>query len=301
MKEIFAFLERTAFSLGDQQVTFGQLLIVPTLVIVGLLLTKWLVRIVSNRLASRNVNPDVIHLVRRVFYILAVAVLFMTLLDLINVPLTAFAFVSGAVAIGVGFGAQNIINNFISGWILMWERPIRIGDFLEVGDSSGTVEAINTRSTRIRRTDGVHMLIPNSALLENTVVNWTLVDRVTRTTVRVGVAYGSPVRSVAELIEQSVCEQEAVLKEPEPLVIFEDFGDNALVFDAYFWVHAVGDRDLRVIRSNIRFRIDALFSENDIVIAYPQRDVHIDGSISLMGASEDVSTPIGETIDTKQR
>jgi small-conductance mechanosensitive channel len=301
VKEIFAFLERTAFSLGDQQVTFGQLLIVPTLVIVGLLLTKWLVRIVSNRLASRNVNPDVIHLVRRVFYILAVAVLFMTLLDLINVPLTAFAFVSGAVAIGVGFGAQNIINNFISGWILMWERPIRIGDFLEVGDSSGTVEAINTRSTRIRRTDGVHMLIPNSALLENTVVNWTLVDRVTRTTVRVGVAYGSPVRSVAELIEQSVCEQEAVLKEPEPLVIFEDFGDNALVFDAYFWVHAVGDRDLRVIRSNIRFRIDALFSENDIVIAYPQRDVHIDGSISLMGASEDVSTPIGETIDTKQR
>ncbi len=281
--------------------TFGQLLIVPTLLIVGLLLTKWLVRIVSNRLASRNVNPDVIHLVRRIFYILAVAVLFMTLLDLINVPLTAFAFVSGAVAIGVGFGAQNIINNFISGWILMWERPIRIGDFLEVGDSSGTVEAINTRSTRIRRTDGVHMLIPNSALLENTVVNWTLVDRVTRTTVRVGVAYGSPVRSVAELIEQSVCEQEAVLKEPEPLVIFEDFGDNALVFDAYFWVHAVGDRDLRVIRSNIRFRIDALFSENDIVIAYPQRDVHIDGSISLMGASEDVSTPIGETIDTKQR
>ena len=137
MKEIFAFLERTAFSLGDQQVTLGQMLFVPTLVIVGLLLTKWLVRIVSNRLASRNVNPDVIHLVRRIFYILAVAVLFMTLLDLINVPLTAFAFVSGAVAIGVGFGAQNIINNFISGWILMWERPIRIGDFLEVGDARG--------------------------------------------------------------------------------------------------------------------------------------------------------------------
>ena len=227
MKEIFAFLERTAFSLGDQQVTLGQLLIVPTLLIVGLLLTKWLVRIVSNRLASRNVNPDVIHLVRRIFYILAVAVLFMTLLDLINVPLTAFAFVSGAVAIGVGFGAQNIINNFISGWILMWERPIRIGDFLEVGDARGSVEAINTRSTRIRRTDGVHMLIPNSALLENTVVNWTLVDRVTRTTVRVGVAYGSPVRSVAELIEQAVCEQDSVLKEPEPLVIFEDFGQCA--------------------------------------------------------------------------
>lgn len=107
-------------------------------------------------MAQRQVEADVIHLVRRVFYIVALAILAITTLDLLNVPLTAFAFVSGAVAIGVGFGAQNIINNFISGWILMWERPIRIGDFLEIGEAYGTVESINTRSTLIRRTDGAH-------------------------------------------------------------------------------------------------------------------------------------------------
>ena len=286
MKDAIEFLNRSILTIGEQQVSVGQLLFVPVLLIIGFILTRWLAQFLSNRLTAKKANPDLIHLIRRVIYIIAFTVLFITALDMINVPLTAFAFVSGAVAIGVGFGAQNIINNFISGWILMWERPIRIGDFLEVGDARGIVESIDTRSTRIRRTDGVHMLIPNSALLENTVVNWTLVDRVTRTIVRVGVEYGSPVRRVAELIEQAATENADVLSEPAPLVIFDDFGDNALIFDLYFWVFAVGDRDLRVIRSNIRFRIEELFAENDIVIAFPQRDVHIDGSINVLsGAS----------------
>jgi len=279
--ELLSILDTVVFNLGDRPVTFLQLLSVPLLLIAGYLLIGWGGRILARRLAAGNVSPDLIHLIRRIFYILAIALLIFTTLDLLNVPLTAFAFVSGAIAIGVGFGAQNIINNFISGWILMWERPIRIGDFLEVGETRGTVEAINTRSTRIRRVDGVHLLIPNSQLLENTVVNWTLVDRVTRTTVRVGVEYGSPVRLVAELMEQTAKENDKILKEPPPLVIFEDFGDNALIFDLYFWVMAAADRDLRVIRSSIRFRIDELFAEHNLVIAFPQRDVHIDGALEL--------------------
>ncbi len=112
----------------------------------------------------------------------------------------------------------------------MWERPIRIGDFLKLGDSRGTVEAINTRSTRIRRVDGVHLLIPNSFLLENAVVNWTLVDRRTRTSVRVGVSYGSPVKLVAQLLERAVNEQEGVLDDPKAVVFFKEFADNALNF-----------------------------------------------------------------------
>ena len=275
-------LDNVIFTLSGQDFTLGQLLIVPTTIAVGYIVIKWLARVITSRLVARNLQPDLVHLIRRIFYIVALVVLVITLLDLINVPLTAFAFVSGAVAIGVGFGAQNIINNFISGWILMWERPIRIGDFLEVGENKGTVEAINTRSTRIRRTDGVHMLIPNSALLENTVVNWTLIDKQTRTLVRVGVAYGSPVKQVADLILQAARENEELMKEPEPRVFFEDFGDNALVFDVYFWINATADRDLRAIRSAIRFRIAELFEENGIVIAFPQRDVHLDGSLTLL-------------------
>ncbi len=277
MERFSAILGFPVVTLGEQVITVGQIGLVLAIAVIGYLLARWVERLLVRRMSARAVNPDVVHLVRRIYIIAVVVVLVFTILDLLKVPLAAFAFISGAIAIGVGFGAQNIINNFISGWILMWERPIRIGDFLEIGDTRGTVEAINTRSTRIRRIDGVHLLIPNSHLLENMVVNWTLVDRLTRTGVRVGVAYGSPVRRVAELMEQAATEHADVLDEPKPLVIFEDFGDNALIFDLAVWVLAGGDRDLRQVRSDIRFRIDELFREHGITIAFPQRDVHVDG------------------------
>ena len=208
-----------------------------------------------------------------------IATLAITSMDILNIPLTAF--VSGAIAIGVGFGAQNIINNFISGWILMWERPIRIGDFLEVGDARGVVECINTRSTLIRRNDGVHMLVPNSQLLENTVTNWTLIDKNARTFVRVGVSYGSDVLLVQTLLFQVLEERDDILPHPKPIVLFEDFGDNALIFDMVFWVNAVSETDIRRRRSEIRFRIYDLFNQNDICIAYPQRDIHLDGNLTI--------------------
>jgi small-conductance mechanosensitive channel len=275
MDRLMQFFNRPLVTVADQSVTAGQIALAILVVILVYILARALERFMVRRLTAREVSPDLIHLCRRIYLVLVLAVLLISILDFLNVPIAAFAFISGAVAIGVGFGAQNIINNFISGWILMWERPIRIGDFLEVGETRGTVEAINTRSTRIRRVDGVHLLVPNSHLLENMVVNWTLIDRLTRTQIRVGVAYGSPVRKVAELIAQAAKEQENVLSEPKSLVVFDDFGDNALAFDLYFWVMATGDRDLRVIRSDIRFRIEELFREHGITIAFPQRDVHL--------------------------
>lgn len=281
MDQITAFLNKPTFNVYGQSLTTGDWLIVPTVLIVGWLLIKWLVSFISNRLVASNVDINVVHLIQRIIYVVAIIILAMTTLELIHVPLTAFAFISGAVAIGVGFGAQNIINNFISGWILMWERPIGIGDFLEVDDTKGTVEAINVRSTRIKRVDGVHMLIPNSKLLENSVINWNLIDRNIRTNVRIGIAYDANEELAAELIMQAVEEQAELLSDPPPIVIFDDFGDNALMFDTFFWVEAIADRDLRIIRSNIRFRIRQLFRENNIVIAFPQRDIHIDGELTL--------------------
>jgi small-conductance mechanosensitive channel len=222
-----------------------------------------------------KVDPNAALVIQRVFFYGALLVLFITALGMLNIPVTALAFISGAVAIGIGFGAQNIINNLISGWILMSERPVRIGDFIEIDDNRGVVESIGNRSTRIRRVDGVHLLVPNSQMLERMVVNWTLIDRKFRSVVRVGVVYGSPVRLVEKLLLQAVKEHKETLSEPHPLVVFEDFGDNALIFDVFFWCEAGAERDLRMIRSDIRFRIDDLCRENDIVIAFPQRDVHL--------------------------
>jgi small-conductance mechanosensitive channel len=262
-------------------ITVGQIVLVLVLLSGGMLTSRWIERLIARRIARTRIHADAAQLIQRLSFYALLIVVVVTALNMLHVPLTAFAFISGAVAIGVGFGAQNIINNFISGWILMSERPVGIGDFVEIEGASGTVEKIGNRSTRIRRVDGVHLLVPNSRILENSVINWTLVDRKVRTVVRVGVAYGSPVREVERLIHQALTEHLAVEKEPEPSVIFEDFGDNALIFDAYFWSDVGGERELRRTRSDIRYRISELFEENGIVIAFPQRDVHLDAPDGL--------------------
>lgn len=282
IEQVTGTLAYTVITVSEQPITLGDILFIPLLIFIGLLLTNWLTKLVSKRLTSKNTDPNIIHLVQRILYVISITVLIISILDFMNVPIAAFAFLSGAIAIGFGFGAQNIINNFISGWILMWERPIRIGDFLEVENTKGIVEEINTRSTRIKRVDGVHLLIPNSKLLENTVVNWTLVDQLVRCSVKVGVAYGSPARKVADLIMQATTEQAEALTNPKPLVTFDDFGDNALMFEVTFWINSRVEGGLRVARSNVRFRLEELFEQEDIVVAYPQRDIHLDGSLTLI-------------------
>ena len=257
------------------EVTVSQIVLTLLVVALGLALIKFVQRVLGRQMARVNVDPNVAQTIQRVVFWALLVLLFITTLGMLQIPITALAFISGAVAIGVGFGAQNVINNLISGWILMSERPVRIGDFIELDDNRGTVETIGNRSTRIRRIDGVHLLVPNSQLLERMVINWTLVDRRFRTSIRIGVVYGSPVRLVEKLLQQAVSVQKEVLPEPAPTVVFEDFGDNALIFDTFFWCESSGEKELRSIRSDIRFRIDELCAEHDIVIAFPQRDVHL--------------------------
>jgi small-conductance mechanosensitive channel len=243
--------------------------------ILGLIMARMVARVAARNLVRANVAVDAVNTVQKLVFILLTVVVFITSLRLLNIPITALTFLSGAVAIGIGFGAQNIINNFISGWILMSERPVRIGDFVEVENSKGVIEDIGNRCTRIRRVDGVHLLVPNSTMLERTVINWTLVDKDIRTTIRVGVAYGSPTHEVEQCLRQAVNENTHVKQAPEPLVIFEDFGDSALIFDVYFWAEVQGERELRQIRSDIRHRITELLQAAGITIAFPQRDVHL--------------------------
>lgn len=257
------------------QVTVGQIVTTILVVFLGFVVSWYLQRILGRQMLRAKVNPNVTQTVQRIVFYGTLVLIFITVLGMLRIPITALAFISGAVAIGVGFGAQNIINNLISGWILMSERPVRIGDYVEIDSNRGTVETIGNRSTRIRRIDGVHLLVPNSQMLERVVINWTLVDNNFRTSVRIGVNYGSPVRLVEKLLTQAAREHRFILKDPEIFVVFEDYGDNALIFDLFFWCVSNGERDLRSIRSDIRFRIEELFGENNIGIAFPQRDIHL--------------------------
>jgi len=288
VESLSKFMNWEIVTLGEASVTVGEVVMTSLTIALALMLAAWLIRKFSQHLLKSDRDANQVQLINRTLWAAVIATLFFTALGMLKVPLGAFAFISGAVAIGIGFGAQNIINNFISGWILMGERPIRIGDLLEVNGTLGRVEAINTRSTRIKRVDGVRIVVPNSHLLENMVVNWNLGDDNIRIFISVGVAYGSPVRLVAELIEKAVTEQEDVLQDPEPRILFQDFGNSALDFEAYFWTQLRPGGDMRRLRSEIRFRIDELFRENGITIAFPQRDVHLDGILKLESGDQEV-------------
>lgn len=256
-------------------ISIGDVLLVIALIYLAYLLSRLVEYFLARKLAKTDLRPDLVIVIKRISFYTILILVVMTIMGLLGIPITAFAFATGAIAIGIGFGAQNIINNFISGWILIAERPIRVNDFIEIDGFHGVVKKVGTRSTMVHRSDGVHILVPNSKLLENTVINWTLIDGLIRSVVRVGVAYGSDPKQVAALIETCVKANTQVLNEPRAEFIFEDFGDNALIFDAYFWCDVRGEKNLRRVRSDIRMAISQAFTDAGIVIAFPQRDLHL--------------------------
>ena len=202
-------------------------------------------------------------------------------LTLVNIPLAVFAFFGGILAIGIGFGAQHLIGNFISSVILMFDRTISVGDIVEMEGQFGRVKSIGLRSSSIRRFDGVEVLVPNSQFLEQKVTNWTLSDQKVRYEIAVGAAYGSPTRETSGRILGVIREDERVLTSPEPVVLFESFGDNALMFRAFFWLALGVERDNRVVCSDLRHRIAEVLDEAGIVVAFPQRDVHLDTKVPI--------------------
>ena len=265
------------FEVGGEPITVGILIVAAVLVAVGYVVSRGASRVAARMAARRlTLEPGALNAFESLsFYALFVTFVFVSL-NLVNFPLTVFTIAGGAVAIGVGFGSQNVMNNFISGLILLFERPIRTGDLVGVEGTYGVVEHIGGRSTRIRTADNTQMIVPNSTLIEHSLVNFTLSDDIIRTRVTLGVAYGSPVRTVERLLYQALHEHSAVLQDHDPRVLFTDFGDNALVFEALFWLRARTTLERRTVESDLRYRIDALFHEAGIVIAFPQRDVHLD-------------------------
>lgn len=233
--------------------------------------SNWIKR---RMLKREKTSVTAINAIQRItFYILWITFALIAL-NIVKIPLTAFAFMGGAIAVGVGFGMQNIFNNFISGFIVIFSRPFKVNDIVDVAGTQGTVQDIGSRSTTVKTWDGFDVIIPNRYFLENNVTNWTKSDTKKRDMIAVGVSYDSDSREVEKLLMDIVKEHSKVLKDPAPYVIFKNFGNDALEFEAYYWI------DLRTssgpkVASDLRHHISAVFNREGINIPYPQRDVHI--------------------------
>ncbi len=198
-------------------------------------------------------------------------------LGVMGVDFTKLAIIAGALSVGIGFGLQNIVNNFVSGLILLFERPIKTGDWIVVGDTEGYVKRISIRSTHIQTFDRADVIVPNSELISGKVTNWMLRDKRGRIRVPIGVAYGSDVNKVTALLLQVAEAHPKVIRNPalapEPVVIFIGFGASSLDFELRCYIQDINDKLLCI--SDLNYAIDAIFREHGIEIPFPQRDIHL--------------------------
>jgi potassium efflux system protein len=179
-----------------------------------------------------------------------------------------------ALGVGIGFGLQEIVANFISGLIILFERPIRVGDVVTVGNTDGVVTKIRIRATTIRNWDRKELLVPNKNFITQELLNWSLSDQTTRILINVGIAYGSNVERALLIMEEAARENPRVLEDPAPFVVFETFGDNALMLSLRCYIDNIDFR-LRTI-TELNLAINQAMNEAGIEIAFPQRDVHLD-------------------------
>lgn len=261
----------------DYGVTVGKSLGLLLILAVGYWAAGLLSHKIINVLAKRlQLSAAFAHVMRRWLSTILVMVVVLIVLRLARIPLTAFAFLGGALAIGVGFGTQNIIKNLISGVIILLERKIQVGDTVTIGGMSGTVMTVDFRATTVRGFDGVDAIVPNSQLLENQISNWSGGGPSVRRVVEVGVAYGCDVRRAADLVTACAHDHASVLETPAPEVLLSDFGSDALTLRLLYWTRLGGTRGGPSVDSDLRFAIEQALRQAGIGIAFPQRDVHLD-------------------------
>lgn len=263
----------TTIDIGSFELSFYSILMFLTVIAVAQLVI-WTVRYLLRKFL-RNANFAegtrfmVMRLVRTIVYFLVVVVA----LETAEIDLTVFWASSAALLVGVGIGLQNFFNDVVSGFVLLFEGGVRVGDELEVDGMMVRVERIDLRSTRVITRFGNLMVIPNGLISGQTVRNFTQGEGATLIKIDVGVAYGSNVELVKSLLLESANADEDVVRKSETAVLFNEFADSSLLFTAYFWIEKPFMRKL--IASNIRFRIDEAFRANGVRIPFPQRDIHL--------------------------
>ena len=269
--------------MGAGRLTFSSLLSLFLVFTAGYLITKFLQNFLRDKvLPSTKLDVGgktaILSGVGYLGYILA-AFLAITSAGL---NLSSLAIVAGALSVGLGFGMQTIVSNFVSGLIMLVERPIQEGDWIEVGGYSGTVKQISVRATHLETFNKQTAIIPNSAIITGAVLNWTHDNRHGRLTVPIEVAYGTNPRLVEEILLSIAAENLNILSEPKPMVIFRNFGESALQFELRAFIT---EKFSLTVKSEINFEISRIFQEKSISIPFPQRDVNIIYSESENGSS----------------
>ena len=262
------------FTVKDTTVTVSSIFIFLMLMAGIVFLSKVILRhILDNILKRMKVEVGMRYNLLRIAHYVILFIGTIIAFQFIGINLSGLLVIFGFLSVGIGFGLQNIASNFISGLIILFERPIRVGDRVTVGDIEGDVVEINIRSTTVRSLNHISIIVPNSEFISGQVINWSHGDRKVRIDINVGVHYESDLDTVLRVLREVAQEHKSVLKYPEPDILFVNFGDSAWNMRLRVWI--ADPKDNPVIRSDLNCAIVRKFRENNIEIPYPQRDVHI--------------------------
>jgi small-conductance mechanosensitive channel len=277
LKDTWKLLSTTLFELNGAKISFSSILAALAILLLTFRVAAFAGRLVNGALAKKSVDSGVRDSLERVTRYVMIGLGVLISLDTLGFTISSLAALGAVLMVGIGFGLQNIAQNFISGIILLVERPVKVGDIIQAGSTTGRVMDIRVRSTVIQTRDDVSIIVPNSKLIAEDVVNESYMGQRIRRKVRVGVAYGSNLEQVRNILLELALQHEKILKDPEPAVGFADFGESSLDFELYFWTNEIWLAG--GICSDLRFAIEAAFRHYKIEIPFPQRELMIKGQL----------------------
>lgn len=284
MSDIFDYIDRIAqfklFELNQTPITISSVFMFVFVLLVFFVASRLLVRGLLRKILSKlDIDIGTQFTFRRITHYLIMIVGAVVAFQFVGIDLSGLAVIFGLLSVGVGFGLQNVTSNFVAGLILLFERPIRVGDRISVGDEEGNVEAINMRSTTIRSLNNITIIIPNSEFVSSNVINWSHGDPKIRLQIPVGVSYGSDLDTVLKALHEVAQEHPEVLDEPKPDVLLTNFGDSSWDMLLRAWIAAPQRHPM--IRSELNCAIVHKFREYNIEIPFPQRDLHVRSPIPV--------------------
>jgi small-conductance mechanosensitive channel len=291
VEEYFSSLMNEPIIVGNLTFTLGSIFMFLLILMLSYIISRLIAFLISDQyglfhfLRLPKGIPSAISLVLR-YAVLVFGVILA--LSYLNVDLTQFNLMAGALGLGIGFGLQTVISNFVSGLILVFERPILPGDTIEVNNLFGKVHKIGVRSSNIKTYDGAEVVVPNNNLISNDLINWTLSDSIRRIEILIGTTYDADPNLVLEVLKASAKKFDFVLKDREPVVHFRGFGESSLDFRLWFWVpFEIGLQ----AQSDVNLEIFNQFAAHNIEIPYPQRDIHIKDIPSKNPSGTDLAEP----------
>lgn len=280
----------TGIPIGNVTISIIDILTAVAVFLGAMMVTRTIQRRLSERiLPATRFDDSTRHSLVAGFGYLGVILAAAVSITVAGIDLTNLALLAGALSVGIGFGLQNIVNNFVSGLILLVERPIRVGDWVVVGTSEGLVRRISIRATELETWERASVVIPNADILSGKVMNWTLKDKLGRIDIKVGVAYGSDLQKVSEVLLSCAHDHPRVLDDPPPFVLFQDFGDSALMLELRCFTSDVLNRGR--FASDMRFDLERRFRQWGIDIPYPQRTVHVSATPGTSPAAAGLAPP----------